>query len=43
MRKMRNPMRVLIESNRRRRCKVVETPLDFIRVLNEEREKKIWG
>jgi len=37
---MRNPMRVLIESNRRRRSKVVETPLDFIRILNEERRRR---
>jgi len=40
---MRNPMRVLIELNRRRRCKVVETPLDFIRILNYEKKRKKYA
>ena len=37
---MGDPLQLLKESNRRRRSKRVESPLDLIRVLNMERRRR---
>jgi len=37
---MRNPLDVIRESNERRKSSRIETPLDFIRLLNRERRRR---
>jgi len=36
----RDPLQVLRNSNRRRKSDIVETPLDFLRMLNRERRRR---
>ncbi len=37
---MKDPLEVIRESNRRRKSTNIETPLDFIRLLNRERRRR---
>lgn len=37
---MKDPLDVLREANRRRKSSRVETPLDLIRILNQERRRR---
>jgi hypothetical protein len=37
---MRNPLDVIRESNERRKSSRIDTPLDFIRLLNRERKRR---
>jgi len=40
MKSKKSPLEVLKEANRRKKSYSIETPLDFIRILNRERKIK---